>query len=696
MEDFFIYLEELRREALSEKNSSSFLTKVADLYYKLLQARAKLPNSIITETDLILSQISKDLPAEQLYHSLWLFNARAHYACFIEKDQTQALCWAQDGLRWSSALWEHSFDKYDLEKKSYPLITALVVARIEGYRKQTDLAERQMQNLLDFCLRPTKTDLIHFPESVRMLFSQHRTYWEQLLQAPRTSYFTNKIQQSLNKLIFYRDLSTPTDLLDALYKKVASKQGQTALSDHDSGESLSWQQWISSAHCLAESLENFSLASDYVLICSRQGCFLPVSVVACWMKKKVPILLNEDITDLEFSRIKKILREENPSILIDNGLPAKTKEKLASFSQNVTSSDTPESLPVLPPLCVVSPESLALGLFTSGTSELPKLILFSHGNLFAAAQIEAENEMAWESATIANLRPAFTSGGLNTLWPGILLGSCQVFSEKLRKRPIFRFLRDFISQEKPQLLVLSPAYLQTLLESDDKESLSVTPVTTYFGGTSLPIQTVHLFRQRGLNLFMRYGMTEVGHIIARTSADLKDLPENSVGVPFNNFKIKSEEGFLKICSPGAASFQMKDGQLISLKQSSWFTTEDHGEIGEDRQILLQGREHALLCVDGFRFHSRQVESALVSSGLVTECRTVGVSDPKHNQKLIAFCISHETDLKGLETKLRHFAQAHLSPPLRPTGYQFLTQFPFLPNGKIDFKELKSRAERKNK
>lgn len=695
MEDFFLYLEMLRREALSEQKSSP-LAKVADLYFQLMQAQRKLPETLIHEADQILSQVHKGLPKDLFYHSLWLFNARARYACFIEKDHGQALRWAQEGILWSSNLWEHFFEKYDLEMKSYPLITALVLARIEGYRKQTDLAEQQMQNLLEFSHDPAKVELTHFPEFVRILFSEHRGYWQQLLQEPRTIYFTKKIQQSLNKLTAYRDLLNPTDLLNALYNNASCKSQQTALKDHDSGNSLTWQQWLFSAQNLAEFLEKSFCDSHYILICSRHGLLFPVSLVACWISKKVPILLNEEITDLEFSRIKMVLQDENPALLIDSGLPTQIKEKLGSFSQRVTSADVPESLSALPPESIAAPESLALGIFTSGTSELPKLILFSHKDLLAAAQIEAQNEMTLLSATVANLRPTFTSGGLNTLWPGILLGSCHVFSEKLRKRPVFRFLRDFILAENPQLLVLSPSYLQTLIESDDTELLSPQPLPTYFGGTSLPIQTVHLFEKRGLKLFMRYGMTEVGHIISRTPADLKDLPENSVGMPLKNFAIESEGGLLKVCSPGVASFKMVRGQLIHLKKKSWFFTEDHGEIGKDGNILLQGREHSLICVDGFRFHAKQVESGLISSRLIPDCRVIGVPDVKHKEKLVAFCVSQEADLASLETKLRLFAQAHLSPPLRPTDYHFLTQYPSLPNGKIDYKDLKSRAEGKNK
>jgi acyl-coenzyme A synthetase/AMP-(fatty) acid ligase len=690
LEDFFLHLEHLRREALTKKDSHNLLSTLADLYFQLLTTTSPLPAPLISKADDLISKIHSDAPEEDFFHLLWLINARARYACFIQEDLLHAKKLALLGLGLSQHLWRKSFSNHDLEKKSYPLITALVLARIEGYQKHRKIAQDQMQNLLDFCENPLSTQLHYFPSEVQQIFSRHTKYWHQLLQGSHKEYFTAKIRQSLNKLELYRDLFESSDLLSALYRNANHFPNDIALRDHDSKESLSWRQWLSKAYELSGALDKLSTASPYIVICSRHSAFLPICLTACWLKNKTPLLVNDEITDIEFSRIKILLQDEQPHLVLDNDLSEAIKIKFQSFSSRCQSLEIPPG-GALPPAQKISENSLALGLFTSGTSDLPKLILFTHKNLLASAQIEGENEGRFTK--IANLRPPFTSGGLNTLWPGILLRSCHIFSESLRKRPIFRFLRNFLLEENPQLLVLSPAYLQILAESDDQEPLSPSPLSVYFGGNALPPTTVQLLQARGFRLFMRYGMTEIGHIISRIPADQSHLSQQSVGFAFKKFEIKSEKEFLQIRSPGAANFRMVQGQLIPLKINHWFTTEDRGNVTSDQEILLFGREHTILCVDGFRFHAKQVEMALLSSLWLKDCRIVGSPDPLHGQKITAFCIPQMMSSdQELEQKLRAYAQAHLSPPLRPSRYEFLERYPVLSNGKLNYSELHLKLE----
>lgn len=690
MEDFFLHLEQTRREAQSKKNNSSVVSEVADLYLQLLSTKIPLSKQALLQVDTLLSQVHQDLPEEDFFHSLWLFNARARYAHFIEHDIALASNLALSGLSWSLQLFKKKFTDYEMEKKSYPLITTLVLARLEGYRGQTDQAQRQMKDLLEFCENPLTAVLAHFPKSVQVIFTDHRNYWNELLQGFRKCYFTNKIKNSLDKAILFEDLLGPTDLPNAIFRNAINCPNDIALKDYDTKDSLTWRQWLSSAHQLSADLEDLAQKSQYVIICSRHSLFLPVSLMACWLKNKTPLLINDEITDLEFTRIKKLLQEDNPAILIESRFPEKTKIKFENFSSTTKASETPRGDQPFPSAFKTSPDSLALGLFTSGTSDLPKLILFTHENLLASAKIEGENEGRFKR--IANLRPSFTSGGLNTLWPGILFRSCQVFSEVLRKRPVFRYLRDFLEDEDPELLVLSPSYIQALIESDDGENLSSKSLPVYFGGTSLPKSNVQLLQSRGLHLSMRYGMTEVGHIISRVSADVRNSASQVVGIAFKNFEIKSENEYLQIRSLGAAEFKMVDGGLVSLKVNQWFTTEDRGHISSDREITLLGREHSVLCVDGFRFHASQTETALLSSQWLKDCRVVATQDSKHGQKITAFCIPSLEVSESLERQLRLFAQAHLSPPLRPSRYEFLKEYPTLPNGKINYRELRDRLK----
>lgn len=692
MDAFFFYLENLRKESLNNQTGSAFLRQSADLYFHLLGTQKPLAKELIETADALIANPPED--CEDHFHYLWLVNARARYSCFIEKNYDQALDLARQGLRRSDLLLKAHFQQYDLEKKAYPLVTALVFARIFGYQEDFAMARNLMQDLANFIDDTTK-NLSSFPSDVQNLFSTHRECFQKILSDENNRiYFNKKVTQSLSKLSQYENRKQLKTLWQTLESLAASPVQSMAFVDADNQQSLTWLQTRNASQNLAAKIRQQTPEKSFVLICTRQNLLFPVSLFACWAARTTPILISEDTTPLELQRIRKVLGENIPLLLLDDGLPAEKKERLENFVAPMLIQSSDLNLnPVSEPVST-SPADLALGLFTSGTSDLPKLILFTHENLYRSAEIELANEPILNKAVVANLRPHFTSGGLNTLWPGFLGETCHVFSDKLRRRPIARHLQEFISSHALQLLITSPAYLQSLSESLEESNLSPHPLPTYFGGMSLSEKTVHALSQKGLKLFMRYGMTEIGHILCKVEASLPRATQ-SVGHAFTNFQIKSHNRFISVCSPGVADFKMRAGRLIPLRVGDWFPTEDHGDVSNTKEVLLQGREHSIICVDGFRFHARQVESALINLPWVKECCVLGVPDPRHGQQLIAFIVPQDPVPEDLKQKLEISLQQDLSAPLRPRQYIILSELPRMPNGKIHFSDLKARAERKD-
>jgi acyl-coenzyme A synthetase/AMP-(fatty) acid ligase len=471
-----------------------------------------------------------------------------------------------------------------------------------------------------------------------------------------------------------------------------SSSDSLAFIDYDQKIQYSWKEFEKKAKSIALFLEDkFKKESPYILICTQQNILFPASLYACWKIGAVPILIHEDYTDFEFSYVKDLLLDEDPVLLIDQSFSIEIKNKFKNLSRNTF---------ILEPGIFVSGEEkshsiklsdLALGLFTSGTSDRPKLIAFTHQDLAEAARIEAENESQLKNAVVANLRPHFTSGGLNTLWAGIYLDAAHLFSEKLRKRPIARFIRELLSQHDVSLFVLSPSYLQMLIDSVEKDVISDKKRLLYFGGMSLPEKSLETLEEQGFIPVMRYGMTEIGHIISKRSG--KSLSGN-VGKPSDNFEVKVQGDRIAVKSPGVASFQIQKGKRIELKINGWFITEDKGTLLPNHEIILEGREHSIICVNGFRFHANQVEKVLLTSKILKDCRVMGLDDSLSGQEVIAFCIPE--NLNDLNTNvLAELALKNLSPFKRPKQYIWLEKWPYLVNGKIDFKKLKARAENKN-
>lgn len=199
---------------------------------------------------------------------------------------------------------------------------------------------------------------------------------------------------------------------------------------------------------------------------------------------------------------------------------------------------------------------------------------------------------------------------------------------------------------------------------------------------------------------MRYGMTEIGHIVSKTELtdpSVHNIEPNNMGRPYRGIAIRVTDDHLSFQSPGVASFQFVDGQRIPLSEGGWWCSDDRGSLKSDGSILLTGREHEIIAVRGFRFHAGEVQDLIMNSDLIEQAFVLGVSDALDGQTPVAFCVlsSRANDQGHCRRELQKILEKHLSPPKRPKHYIFLEKLPYLPNGKIDLAALKKLTKNFN-
>ncbi|MCK4787594.1 MAG: AMP-binding protein, partial [Desulfobacteraceae bacterium] len=98
-----------------------------------------------------------------------------------------------------------------------------------------------------------------------------------------------------------------------------------------------------------------------------------------------------------------------------------------SLDSGLTMTGLMEGQPVSEPSIAVDPESPAVIMYTSGTTGVPKGVLFSHAayfNLYAALVVEGD--MGRDEVAMVGM-PLFHNGGLNaTLQPTLMMGNTAV------------------------------------------------------------------------------------------------------------------------------------------------------------------------------------------------------------------------------------------------------------------------------
>lgn len=433
---------------------------------------------------------------------------------------------------------------------------------------------------------------------------------------------------------------------------------------------ISYGDWRGRAETLASILPPPDREHAFLAFRAQNGWELSLGLLAAWMRGLALLPLAPGLSERE----KEILYGQCGRPVAEwSSLPT---EPGGSFSP-------------------AGPGALALLLPTSGTSATPKVFGFAHEDLLEGAKLGLAFQGEEKTRNVLNLRPAFTSGGSNTLWPAWLAGRELSFATGPHNLPRIEALHASLAELQPSLVVASPAYLRALCaEAGSSKRITPHALPLYYGGLRLRPEEHARLRELGFEPEMRYGMTECAHVLSSLSfADGTEPAESLVGPPVPGLSVKEEGGRLVFRSPGFASLRFESGSAVSALAAGWYRSDDLGSI-TGQGILLRGREHAPLVVAGFRFSAAEVEACLMESGLLADCAVASVRDELWQERAGALLVPRGS-AEGLESKLREFCRGKLSPHKVPSRMLPVRSIPLLANGKRDLRALRELLEGSN-
>jgi long-chain acyl-CoA synthetase len=424
---------------------------------------------------------------------------------------------------------------------------------------------------------------------------------------------------------------------------------------------ISYGDWRGRAEALASILPPPDREHAFLAIRVRNGWELSLGLLAAWMRGLALLPLSPGLSERE----KEILYGQCGRPLVEWGsLPS---DPGGSFSP-------------------AGPGRLALLLPTSGTSATPKVFGFTHEELLVGARLGLALQGEEKSRNVLNLRPAFTSGGSNTLWPAWLAGRELSFATEPYDLPRAEALRAAIVELEPSLVVASPAYLRALC-AGERGRICEHGIPLYYGGLRLRSAEHSLLRDLGFLPEMRYGMTECAHVLSALAFPGGLEPEAGlVGHPVPGLEVKEEAGRLSFRSGGFASLHFEGAAASPALQDGFYLSDDLGAV-DARGIFLLGREHAPLVVAGFRFSAAEVEACLMESGLLADCAVAPLHDELWQERAGALVVAKEQG-EGLERRLREFCRGKLSPYKIPFRFLSVPAIPAMANGKRDLRAVR--------
>jgi fatty-acyl-CoA synthase len=341
----------------------------------------------------------------------------------------------------------------------------------------------------------------------------------------------------------------------------------------------------------------------------------------------------------------------------------------------------------------VRPTDLAMIKYTSGSTSFPKGVMLEHGGFVANGVLHSRRMPASQQDVYFSSMPMFHAGGsIYGLMSMLVNGGTLVFTEAFNAN----LAVDLIAQEKATMVV-------TLL-AEEIAQVAVSRGITFpsLRSAGLPPEVAQKIAPNVDRAFVAFGLTE-------TYAPCSLIGYRPGGKAFAGMMLDGNEG--KIIDPDTAEERPRGvpGELLvrgntargywnqpeetakAFDKDGWFHSGDLVSMDEEGFITWHGRLKLMLKVGGENVSLEEVERVVESHERVLQCGTVGVKDKRKTEAVAAYVVRAQgcdlsvDDLRDwLETRLARFKV--------PREIVFVDELPRLGNGKLDRRDLTSRAQ----
>jgi acyl-CoA ligase (AMP-forming) (exosortase A-associated) len=344
-------------------------------------------------------------------------------------------------------------------------------------------------------------------------------------------------------------------------------------------------------------------------------------------------------------------------------------------------------------------------LYTSGSTGLPKGVATSQRNLVVGAQIVSTYVENTKEDRILSALPFSFDYGLNQLTTSIRVGATLVLQHSRLPGDLLRGLRK---HEITGLAGVPPLWALLLRSAKtlEEQPLEHLRYITNSGGR-IPQANLDELRRllNGTKIYLMYGLTEAFRSTYLPPEEL-DRGSECIGkaIPNTEILVINKDG--QECAPGEAGELVHRGPTVALgywgkEEATNKAYRPHpfappellieekvvysGDLvrrDEKGYLYFIGREDNMIKTQGYRLSPEEVESLLVSTGIVREACAFGIPDPELGQQVFAVVSLRDGDESSLEP-IREYCIKNGPPYMVPKEIFIQDELPKTPSGKID-------------
>jgi len=505
----------------------------------------------------------------------------------------------------------------------------------------------------------------------------------------------------------------------------ANEQFGPSLAVDDGRRSLTYKQVTALASVLKEVvLKKTTGGLNVGILLPAGGAFVATFFGTLWAKR-IPVVLNLLLSNKE---LQVIVEDANIEFIITS----RYFEKLVASL--VVKSIFLEDLPLrrkamvklfsrLPQAPKVSPDDVAVILYTSGTTGIPKGVQLTHRNLISNCENSNAALNLHKDHRFLSVLPPFHAFGLTAcvLMP-IFLGATVYAIPRFHPLEVIKT----VAGKSITLMVAIPSMYAAILKTKSATAETFKSVRlAVSGGEPLPESIAQRFKERfGVTLRQGYGLTETSPVISVCTQD--QWRDGSVGKPIPNVHVRIVQALAdkppvapilseppvapstsgqtmapnqdgEICVKGDSVmkgyYNKPDETRKVIDSDGWFHTGDMGRFDEDGFLIISGRIKEMLIVGGENVYPREIEAVLEEHEQVIQAAVVGEPDASRGEVPVAFVLCAD-GATVTPSQLRNFARERLSGFKVPRRVEIAADLPIGPTGKILKRRLRERVNKK--
>ena len=338
-------------------------------------------------------------------------------------------------------------------------------------------------------------------------------------------------------------------------------------------------------------------------------------------------------------------------------------------------------------------DEVAVIMYTSGTTGLPKGAMLTHGNLFWNNVNALLSFDVSQDDVLLVAAPLFHIGGLNvTTLVTLQKGGQIVLMPAFDPGQALKLIAEY----RVTTMFGVPAMFLFMSQVPEFAAADLSSVRFLIcGGAPVPETLISRYGQRGIAFVQGYGLTETAPLALVLRADEVSVKAGAAGhavLPLSDVRLVDAENNPvapgergEICVRGpqvmAGYWHNREATDAVIDAGGWFHTGDIGQADQDGYVYVVDRLKDMVITGGENVYPAEVEAVLYHHPAIAEVAVLGTPHEQWGEAVTAVVALNPGAALTLE-ELSAFARDKLAGYKIPLRLEFVDALPRNPAGKV--------------